>query len=311
MVETGRDAMMEIPALKWPEIKQARFRYLGDDGCHKSDLLTALFVENCPAVYAAVDDKLGIRYDPETGEVAGVEIRGFEDTFLYQQRPDLATEWKVLKPEGPDGIHGSGWLSCKGAILLARSLQGIVKDAATGPDWAARQAKSLAEYREYADFLLNGGTADPPSLKWPEIRRVMYWYTGEVRDEEDGEFNPLFVDSLMVLFVENRDAINADVGEHGDMMIRYDSQTGDVIGLEIELFEYHFLKQHPELADGWAALKPEDDGGFHKSPWLTGDVALDYARRLKDMAYQGTLVPGWPAVDRGDILLWSKFGVPA
>ena len=150
-----------------------------------------------------------------------------------------------------------------------------------------------------------------PSLKWPEIRRVMYWYTGEVRDEEDGEFNPLFVDSLMVLFVENRDAINADVGEHGDMMIRYGSQTGDVIGLEIELFEYHFLKQHPELADGWAALKPEGDGGFHKSPWLTGDVALDYARRLKDMAYQGTLVPGWPAVDRGDILLWSKFGVPA
>jgi len=32
---------------------------------------------------------------------------------------------------------------------------------------------------------------------------VMYWYTGELHEE--GEV-PLFVDSLMVLFVENRPA---------------------------------------------------------------------------------------------------------
>ena len=141
-------------------------------------------------------------------------------------------------------------------------------------------------------------------MKWPEVRRVMYWYTGVLDDGLD-------TDSLMVLFAENRKTmINADTGERGEMMICYDTNTGEVIALEIEPFESHFLKLHPELADGWTALKPEGDDGFHNSPWLTGEAALDYARRLKDLAYQGTLAPGWPAVDRGDILLWSKFGVP-
>ena len=310
MVKTGRDAVMEIPVLKWPEIKRARFRYLGNDSGHKVDWLTVLFVEHCPAVYAAVDDDLGIRYDPETGNVAGVEIKGFEDSFLCQQLPDLAVEWAALKPDAPDGIHSSGWLSSKAAILLACSLQEVVKRAANGPDWLARQSQSKAEYEQYVDFILDSRTAEPPALKWPEIRQVMYWYTGEVYDDEDREVAPLLVDSLMVLFVENRDAINADVGEHGEMMIRYDTGTGDVIGLEIELFEYHFLKQHSELADGWAALKPAGEGGIHNSPWLTDGAALGYACLLKDLAYQGTLAPGWPHVDKGDILLWSKYGVP-
>ena len=149
---------------------------------------------------------------------------------------------------------------------------------------------------------------DIPVLKWPEIRRVMYWYTGTVCDRKTGD---LLVDSLMVLFVENRGATNADAGEHGEMMIRYDESTGDVIGLEIELFEYNFLKKHPELADGWAALKPEGDEGFHNGPWLSSDAALTYARCLKTMAQQGTLVPGWPSVNRGDKLLWLKSDVPA
>ena len=139
-----------------------------------------------------------------------------------------------------------------------------------------------------------------PPLKWPEIQRVMYWYTGELHEE--GEV-PLFVDSLMVMFVENRPAINADTAKDVDLMVRYDTETGDVIGLEIELFEYHFLKQCPELAMGWAALKPEEDDGFHNTPWLTDDEALDYARRLADMAYQGTLAPGWPFEDLESIAI--------
>ena len=89
---------------------------------------------------------------------------------------------------------------------------------------------------------------DIPALKWPEIQRVMYWYTGTVGDEETGD---VFVDSLMVLFLENREGANTDVGELGDMMVRYDPDSGDVIGLEIELFECHFLKEHPELAEDW------------------------------------------------------------
>ncbi len=298
MVETGRNAVTEIPALKWPEIKKVKFRYLGEFGGHKTDILTTLFVEDCRSVYADVDGKLGIRYDPETGHVAGVEIRGFEDYFLAQQSPELGGEWTTLKPEATDGIHSSGWVDGTRAIGLALCLQETVKEAAAGPDWAARQAKSLTEYREYMDFLLNRKMAEPPSLKWPEIRRVMYWYTGELYE---GEVDALLVDSLMVLFVENRPAMNADADEDGDMMVRYDTDTSDVIGLEIELFEHHFLKKHPEFAMGWAALKPEGDGGFHNGPWLTGEAALGYARRLQDMAYQGTLAPGWPFEDLDSI----------
>ena len=149
---------------------------------------------------------------------------------------------------------------------------------------------------------------DSSSLLWPKIRKVMYWYTGTIRDKGCDDF---LIDSLMVLFMENREAVNVDVGHRGDMMIRCDRETGEVIGLEIELFENSFLVKYPELADDWAALKPDDDEGFHNSPWLTGDAAIDYARRLKDIAYQGTQVPGWPAVDRGDILVWSKSDVPA
>ena len=308
MAETGRDAVIEIPALKWPEIKRARFRYLGEIGGHKTDILTVLFVQDCASVYADVDGKLGVRYDPETGHVSGVEIRGFEDSFLVQQCPELAAEWTNLKPDAPDGIHSSDWLDSTGATGLARCLQEVVKRIAAGPDWASSQAKSLAEYREYMGFLMDRDTVDSPSLKWPEIQRVMYWYTGELCDGDDD--SPLLVDSLMVLFVENRDAVNADTNEDVDLMVRYDTETGEVIGLEIELFEHYFLKQRPELADGWAALKPAGEDGIHNSSWLTDSAALGYACLLRDLACQGTLAPGWPHVDKGDILLWSKYGVP-
>ena len=135
-----------------------------------------------------------------------------------------------------------------------------------------------------------------PLLRWPEIKKAMFLYTGEIEDLE--------IDSLMVLFVENRPATSVDTDVEGELLIRYDPETGDVIGVEIEGFERLFMgKHHPELADGWAALKPEEDDGFHNSRWLTDDTALDYARRLKDMAYQGTLAPGWPFEDLDPIAI--------
>ena len=148
---------------------------------------------------------------------------------------------------------------------------------------------SLAEHYWPVEF---------PIFQWPQIKRAMFWYTGELGNT--------FIDSLMVLFVENRGAVNADADEDGDLMFRYDPETGDVIGLEIELFEYHFLKQHPEFADGWAILKPEGKKGTHKTPWLTDAAALDYARRLKDMAHQGTLAPGWPFEDLDSIAVKNQ-----
>ena len=131
-------------------------------------------------------------------------------------------------------------------------------------------------------------------FRWPEIHRVMYWYAGKFPDDEWGD---LFVDSLLLLFVDNRYSSSIPADEDCDMMLRYDDQTGEVAGIEIELFEYHFLKKHPELAAGWAALKPEGKDGFHNSPWLADELALGYARRLRDMAYQGTVTPGWPFED--------------
>ena len=131
-------------------------------------------------------------------------------------------------------------------------------------------------------------------FRWPEIQRVMYWYAGKFPDDEWGD---LFVDSLLLLFVDNRYSSSIPADEDCDMMLRYDDQTGEVAGIEIELFEYHFLKKHPDLAAEWAALKPEGKDGFHNSPWLDDELALGYARRLRDMAYEGTVTPGWPFED--------------
>ena len=126
-----------------------------------------------------------------------------------------------------------------------------------------------------------------PFLRWPEIKRAMFLYTGEMEGME--------IDSLMVLFVENRPATSIDTDVEGEVLIRCDTETGDVIGVEIEGFERSFIcKYHPELADAWAALKPEEDDGLHNSAWLTDDAALDYARSLRDKAHQGTLGPGLP-----------------
>ncbi len=126
-----------------------------------------------------------------------------------------------------------------------------------------------------------------PALKWPEIRQTQFLYTGEL----DG----LQIDSLMVLFANNRPAASADLDMEGWVLVRYDPENGDVIGVEIEGFERFFLgKHHPDLTSGWAALKPKGNDGFHNSPWLTDAAALDYARRLMALAYQGTLAPGWP-----------------
>ncbi len=126
-----------------------------------------------------------------------------------------------------------------------------------------------------------------PAFQWPEIQKVAYWYSGVLDDGMD-------TDSLLMLFVNNTSAASIPADEDCDMLLRFDNRTGEVAGIEIDDFEHHFLRKHPELADGWAALKPEGKNGFHNTPWLTGDAALAYARRLKEMACQGTIAPGWP-----------------
>ena len=130
-------------------------------------------------------------------------------------------------------------------------------------------------------------------LKWPEVKTALYSYAGVLSDDDDDGPG---TDSLMLLFVDNRHGLSIEADEDGYIRLRYDEKTGDVHGMHIDDFESRFLKKHPELAAGWAALKPAGQNGFHRTPWLTDAPALDYARRLKDLAYQGTQSPGWPFV---------------
>ena len=132
-------------------------------------------------------------------------------------------------------------------------------------------------------------------LKWPEaVDKAMYRYAGVLSDDDDDGPG---TDSLMLLLVDNRSGLTIEADADGDILLRYDRDTGEVHGMIIDAFESRFLKKRPELAAGWAALKPEGRNGFHRTPWLTDESALDYARRLKDLAYQGTLAPGWPFVE--------------
>lgn len=127
-----------------------------------------------------------------------------------------------------------------------------------------------------------------PILKWPEIQRAMFWYTGEFEDEE--------ADSLLVLFAENRPATSQDV--QGELWIRYDSRTGGIIGIEIDDFEQLFLSElHPELAHGWKVLKPDGKRGTHRSEWLTNTEAIAYARALREVAQRGATSSGLQFAD--------------
>lgn len=122
-----------------------------------------------------------------------------------------------------------------------------------------------------------------PVLKWPEIDRAMFWYTGEFADEAE--------DSFLVLFAENRPATSQDV--MGKLCIRYDSLTGDIIGIEVDDFEQLFLVEfHPELAQGWKIFKPHGIEGTYRTEWLTSIDALTYARAIRDVAQQGAIVAG-------------------
>ena len=138
-------------------------------------------------------------------------------------------------------------------------------------------------------------------LKWPEVEKALYEYDTMLPEDDDDD-EPCF-ESLMLLFVDNRYGLSIEADEEGDIRLRYDPETGDVHGMEIDDFENHFLKKRPELAAGWAALKPAGKNGFHRTPWLTDAPALDYARRLKDLAYQGTQSPGWPFIESLESIL--------
>ena len=115
--------------------------------------------------------------------------------------------------------------------------------------------------------------AEIPPLRWPEIQRVQFSYTGNI----DG----LEIDSLLVLFQENRPASSLDVD--GELWVRYDPESGEVIGIEIDDFERFFLGKYPVLGHEWPLLKEKSQWGA----WLTGPLAVGYAGFLQSIALRG------------------------
>jgi len=70
-------------------------------------------------------------------------------------------------------------------------------------------------------------------------------------------FQLVYHDDEDVLFIQSdppRPATSFDV--EGEIWIRFDPETGEVVGFEIEDFQTIFLKKYPELAQAWAEAKP-------------------------------------------------------
>jgi uncharacterized protein YuzE len=61
-------------------------------------------------------------------------------------------------------------------------------------------------------------------------------------------------DTLFIRPETARPAVSYDL--NGELWIRFDPATKEIIGLEIENFESVFLKKHPEIAKVWKTVKP-------------------------------------------------------
>ena len=81
-----------------------------------------------------------------------------------------------------------------------------------------------------------------PKLRWKQD------YTGFSYSYDKGR------DVLFIHDTPKRPAVSLDVA--GYVWIRFDPETGEVVGAEIEDFEKVFLVKFPEMAVGWERVKP-------------------------------------------------------
>jgi hypothetical protein len=61
-------------------------------------------------------------------------------------------------------------------------------------------------------------------------------------------------DTLYIRSGAPRPAVSLDLD--GEIWLRFDPDTGDIVGLEIDDFESIFLKKHPEISKAWQQAKP-------------------------------------------------------
>ena len=71
------------------------------------------------------------------------------------------------------------------------------------------------------------------------------------------DFAPTYYQDEDTLFIrpeKPRPATSIDWD--GEIWVRVDIETGEIVGLEIDDFEKVFLKKHPDLASAWKDTKP-------------------------------------------------------
>jgi len=71
------------------------------------------------------------------------------------------------------------------------------------------------------------------------------------------KFNMLYDKDQDILFLgpdKPRPATSVDW--NGELWLRVDIQTGEIVGLEIDDFEGFFLRKHPEIAKAWEEERP-------------------------------------------------------
>ena len=89
----------------------------------------------------------------------------------------------------------------------------------------------------------DGNMMELPALKWNQ--EILGDFTHSYDKQRD---------TLFAYQSPKRPAVSLDVGGH--LWIRFDPETSEVVGLEIENFEQVFLVKYPELRIGWEKVKP-------------------------------------------------------
>ena len=81
------------------------------------------------------------------------------------------------------------------------------------------------------------------TLKWDELRILAFQFA---YDQER--------DTLFLREEPKRAAVSLPMGQ--DAWVRYDPQTLEIVGVEVEDFEKVFLVHHPELRATWERVRP-------------------------------------------------------
>ena len=99
----------------------------------------------------------------------------------------------------------------------------------------------------------------------------LIWPTGDERAKFSYDRRR---DTLFMRYGPKRPAVSLDVG--GQLWLRFEPETGEVLGVEIEDFEKVFLVHNPEMRRGWNERKPR----VIKWPQRDPDSIAEYLRVL-------------------------------